>query len=153
LLSRVTFWGVIRALQPDINICFPPRFQLPSNKGRSAGPGRSWCLLSITGFSPTKCVTVCFQPGRAEWLNASLVYIDIKSLVSNTWHHRISIRKDDHALLPVVKLVQLLPPPPPPSTNTAINATSLSSPSVWGLSVLAISSGSGAGDSNDSKKV
>ncbi len=29
---RVAFWGVIRALQPDINICYPPSLQLPTNK-------------------------------------------------------------------------------------------------------------------------
>ncbi len=31
-----------------------PSFQLPTNKWRSAGPGSSWCLLSITGFYATK---------------------------------------------------------------------------------------------------
>ncbi len=27
-LSRMAFWGVIRALQSNINICFPPSLQL-----------------------------------------------------------------------------------------------------------------------------
>ena len=59
-------------------------------------PGRSLCLLSITGlaelegqyhslsgtyFSATKHVTVCFQPSQADRRTASLVYVNIRSLV------------------------------------------------------------------------
>ncbi len=49
--------GGHRALQSDINICYPPppppppSFQF-SNKWRSGGRGRRWCLLFITGFQP-----------------------------------------------------------------------------------------------------
>jgi len=34
-----------------------PQPLAPTNKWRFAWPGRSWCLLSITGFSATKRVT------------------------------------------------------------------------------------------------
>ncbi len=74
--SFLYFWGVIRVLQSDINICNPlrpPNFQLPTSKLISAGPDRSWCLLLITGFSATKRVTVCYQPGQAERQHAPWV--------------------------------------------------------------------------------
>ncbi len=29
LLSRATFWGVIRVLQSNINICYPPQLSAP----------------------------------------------------------------------------------------------------------------------------
>ncbi len=45
----MVFWGVIRAFQSDINIGYPP-MQLSASHYQTAGPGRSWCLLSITGF-------------------------------------------------------------------------------------------------------
>jgi hypothetical protein len=51
----------------------PPSFYLPTNRWRSAGTGLSWCLLSITGFSATKRVTACYQPGQAENRTASWV--------------------------------------------------------------------------------
>jgi hypothetical protein len=50
MLSRVAFCGIKRALQADINVWYPPSLQLPTNKWRSAGPGCSCCLLSITGL-------------------------------------------------------------------------------------------------------
>ncbi len=78
--------GVIRAPQLDINIWNtsppPPSQHLPTNNRRSDGPGRSWCLLSITGLvtlgwakrhgtpseaSATKRVTACYMPGQASW--------------------------------------------------------------------------------------
>jgi hypothetical protein len=34
----------------------PPSFQFSTNKGRSAGPGRSWCLLSVTDMFPPPSV-------------------------------------------------------------------------------------------------
>jgi hypothetical protein len=49
-------------------------------------PGRSLCLLWITGFSTTKHVTVCFQPSQADRRTASLVYVNIRSLVKALVH-------------------------------------------------------------------
>jgi hypothetical protein len=49
-LSKVSFRGVIRTLQSNININYPPQSQLLTYNGRSAGIPRSWCLLLITGL-------------------------------------------------------------------------------------------------------
>jgi hypothetical protein len=52
MLSRVAFWGVIKALQSDINIWYPsPPFISPHINEDQPGPGRSWCLLSISGLA------------------------------------------------------------------------------------------------------
>jgi hypothetical protein len=40
------------------------------------------CFLQITGFSATKRVTVCFQPGQGDRRTASWVNIYIRALVT-----------------------------------------------------------------------
>ncbi len=71
----VAFWGGHKSAPVrHKHMLSPPAFQLPTNKWRSAGLGRSWCLRSKTSFSAT-CVTACFQPHQATCLARPNVYI------------------------------------------------------------------------------
>ncbi len=69
---------------------FSPSSIYPTTNWRSAGPGRSWCLLFITGLvalgwakrygtpsaaSATKRVTACYRPGAAAWRAKPKVYV------------------------------------------------------------------------------
>ncbi len=92
MLSRVAFWGVINNSSPvgHQHMVYPPSLQLPTNKWRSTGPGRSWCLFSITGsaaldgqyhslsgtyFSASNRVTCLLPATQAESHAGSKVYI------------------------------------------------------------------------------
>ncbi len=68
LLSRAAFWGGGGHKSAPVthkHMLCPPAFSSPLVNEDLLGPGRSWCLLSITGFSATKHVTACYQPGQA----------------------------------------------------------------------------------------
>jgi hypothetical protein len=52
MLSRVAFWGVIAALQSDIDIWYPsPPFSSPLINEDLLGRAAAGCLLSITGLA------------------------------------------------------------------------------------------------------
>jgi hypothetical protein len=80
-LSRVAFWGVIRALQSDINICYTPQISAPHYINKDLPGQAAACIYFRYWFSSTGCVVqqsvrynfpppsellVCYQPHRQE---------------------------------------------------------------------------------------
>jgi hypothetical protein len=80
----MAFWGIIRALQSDLNICYPPSLQLPlinedlpgraaagvfhnrfSSTGRAV-PRDSTTVCPVHNFLPPSELLVCYQPHRQK---------------------------------------------------------------------------------------
>jgi hypothetical protein len=90
-MSRVAFWGVIRALHSGIIIYFPPSLQEHISNWSSAwqlartgtwewtDPNKTVCTVPQSVWYhkllPPKKVHVWYQPGQAKWRAGSNVYV------------------------------------------------------------------------------
>ncbi len=102
-LSRVSFLGVIRALQSNINICYPPQLGAPHLSLKDLpGMPRSWCLLSITGLAALVTAKHYGTPSEAYiirqiWSAAWVIFLQPARRPS-VWGHFSSLRP--HRLWP-----------------------------------------------------
>ncbi len=92
-LSRVAFWGFIRALQSNLNIYFTPQSAAPHLELKlclAAGRAGTWertapnntvCTVRVPQsvryhkLPQPRLLRVCYQPGQATWRVRSKVYV------------------------------------------------------------------------------